>query len=210
MNHVKPMSGLDILLKEVLEKTVRENLGKKTMQKIEQRLFERFGTSVTLAFSDFYKIDSVLREFFGAGTDGLEKKFLDGIISIEKTKNKDYEWIKIEDPHLNEIILESFGDSDKKAIMNAILDKPSIVSDILKLCKIPQTSGYRKINSLIKSGLLIPAGIVTGNDGKKITKYTTLFENVKINIEKNKVVIKVQLRKKPFNESSIIQVVKNL
>lgn len=204
------MSGLDILLKEVLEKTVRENLGKKPMQKIEKRLFEKFGMSVTQALADFHKIDSVLREFFGAGADGLEKKFLDNVISIEKTKNKDYEWIKIEDEYLNKIILEAFGDSDKKAIMNAILDKPCIVFDILKQCKIPQTSGYRKINSLIKSGLLIPAGAVIGNDGKKITKYTTLFENVKINIEKNKMMIKAQLRKKLFNESSIIQVVKNL
>ena len=68
------MSGLDILLKEVLEKTVRENLGKKPMQKIEKRLFEKFGMSVTQALTDFHKIDSVLREFFGAGADGLEKK----------------------------------------------------------------------------------------------------------------------------------------
>jgi len=179
------------------------------MEKIERRLFERFGVSVIQAFSDFYKIDSVLREFFGAGTDGLEKKFLDNVINIEKTKDKNYEWITIEDQYLSKTILESFGDEDKKAIMNAVLDEPRIVLDILDICKIPQTSGYRKINSLIKNGLLVPAGFTTSRDAKRVTKYTSLFENVKINIEKNKVVIKAQLGKGLLNKSSIIQVVQN-
>ena len=204
------MSGLDVLLGGALERTVRENLGKKTMEKIERRLFERFGVSVTQAFSDFYKIDSVLREFFGAGADGLEKKFLDNVISIEKTKDKNYEWITIEDQYLSKMILESFGDEDKKAVMNAVLDKPRIVFDILDICKIPQTSGYRKINSLIKNGLLVPADFTTSRDAKRVTKYTSLFENVKINIEKNKVVIKAQLGKGLLNKSSIIQVVQNI
>jgi len=203
------MSGLDVLLGGALERAVRENLGKKTMEKIERRLFERFGVNVTQAFSDFYKIDSVLREFFGAGADGLENKFLDNVISIEKTKDKNYEWITIEDQYLSKTILESFGDEDKKAVMNAVLDKPRIVFDILDICKIPQTSGYRKINSLIKNGLLMPAGFTTSRDGKRVTKYTSLFENVKINIEKNKVIIKAQLGKGLLNKSSIIQVVQN-
>jgi len=203
------MSGLDVLLAGALERVVRENLGKKTMEKIERRLFERFGVNVTQAFSDFYKIDSVLREFFGAGADGLENKFLDNVISIEKTKDKNYEWITIEDQYLSKTILESFGDEDKKAVMNAVLDKPRIVLDILDICKIPQTSGYRKINSLIKNGLLMPAGFTTSRDGKRVTKYTSLFENVKINIEKNKVIIKAQLGKGLLNKSSIIQLVQN-
>jgi len=203
------MSGLDVLLGGALERAVRENLGKKTMEKIERRLFERFGVNVTQAFSDFYKIDSVLREFFGAGADGLENKFLDNVISIEKTKDKNYEWITIEDQYLSKTILESFGDEDKKAVMNAVLDKPRIVFDILDICKIPQTSGYRKINSLIKNGLLVPAGFTTSRDAKRVTKYTSLFENVKINIEKNKVVIKAQLGNGLLNKSSIIQVVQN-
>lgn len=202
------MVGLDVLLAGALERTIRDNLGTKTMQKIEKRLFERFGTGVTVAFSDFHKIDSVLREFFGAGADGLEKKFLDGIISFENTKNKKYDWLTIESDYLIKIILEAVGDEDKKAIMNTVLDKPHTVLEILEICKIPQTSGYRKINSLIKDGLLIPAGIITAHDGKKIIKYIALFENIKIDIRKNKVVIKAQISTETLNESSIIQVAK--
>jgi hypothetical protein len=202
------MTGLDVLLADTLEKTVRENLGKKTMQKIEKRLFEKFGMSVTESLSDFHKLDSVLREFFGAGADGLEKKFLDSVIKIEKRKNAKHGWLTLESEYLTKIILESVGDEDKKAIINAVLDTPRNVYEILDICKIPQTSGYRKINSLIKDGLLIPAGSTISPDGKKIIKYLALFENVKIDIQKNKVVIKAQISNESLNKSSIIQVVK--
>ena len=46
------------------------------------------------------------------------------------------------------------------------MDKPRIVAGILKNCKIPQTSGYRKINSLIDVGLLVPNGHSITPDGK--------------------------------------------
>jgi len=163
-------NGIDNLLVPSLRKTIEENLGKKTLNKIEERLFERHGMSLVQAIKDFHKFDSVLREFFGAGADGLETKFLQKIVELEKVKNSKTEWITIQDQDLAKIFLESFGDPDKKAILNAVLDKPYIVSDILKNCKIPQTSGYRKINSLIKVGLLTPNGKSVTSDGKKSHK----------------------------------------
>jgi hypothetical protein len=204
------MMGLDVLLASALEKTVRENLGKKTMQKIEKRLFEKFGISVTESLSDFHKIDGVLREFFGAGADGLEKKFLDSVITIEKTKNVKHGWLTLESEYLTKIILDAVGDEDKKTIINAVLDTPHNVYEILDICKIPQTSGYRKINSLIKDGLLVPADVVISPDGKKIVKYLALYENVKIDIQKNKVVIKAQISNESLDKSSIIQAVKTI
>jgi hypothetical protein len=204
------MMGLDVLLASALEKTVRENLGKKTMQKIEKRLFEKFGISVTESLSDFYKIDGVLREFFGAGADGLEKKFLESVIKIEKPKNAKHGWLTLESEYLTKIILDAVGDEDKKAIINAVLDTPHNVYEILDMCKIPQTSGYRKINSLIKDGLLVPADIVISPDGKKIVKYIALYQNVKIDIQKNKVVVKAQISNESLDKSTIIQAVKTI
>ncbi|MGI0089536.1 MAG: transcriptional regulator, partial [Nitrosopumilaceae archaeon] len=111
---------------------------------------------------------------------------------------------------LSKIILESFGDDDKKLIMNTLLDKSLIISEVLDRCKIPQTSGYRKINSLIQNGLLTTDGFITTNDGKKVNMYTSLFENLKIDIEKNKVIIKVKLRKNALQNSSVVQVMRGL
>jgi len=83
------------------------------------------------------------------------------------------------------LILHSYADDDKKKILNITANKPRIILDIINACKLPQTSSYRKINSLIKNGLLIPDGQITRKFGKKVTKYVALFENLEINIIKN-------------------------
>ena len=201
------MSGLDGLISKSLDFTIKENLGKKTLQKVEDRLFEKYGINLTQAISDFPKLDTVLREFFGEGAEGLERQFLEDIITLEESKTQDPNWVAIEDPSLAKLILESFGDEDKKNILNTVLDESRIISEILEIAQIPQTSGYRKINTLIDNGLLIVQGHVITPDGKKVNKYKSIFENVTINIEKNKVVVKVLLAKESIEKSSIIQVV---
>ena len=202
------MSGLDTLIAKSLDSTIKENLGKKTLQKVEQRLFEKYGINLTQSIEDFTKLDSVLREFFGGGAEGLEKQFLENIVTLEKeSKTQNPNWVAIEDSSLAKLILESFGDEDKKNILNSVLDEPRIISEILEISQVPQTSGYRKINSLIDNGMLIVQGHVTTHDGKKVNKYKSIFDNVTINIEKNKVIVKVLLAKESIEKSSVIQVV---
>jgi hypothetical protein len=200
-------NSLDNLLAPSLRKSIEENLGKSTLNKIEQRLMERHGMSVVQAIKDFYKFDSVLREFFGAGADGLETKFLKNIIELKQQKKGTDNWIIIQDQDLAKIFLESFADEDKKAIIGTVLDTSLIIADILEHCKVPQTSGYRKINQLIDNGLLISNGYAVAADGKKIKKYETIFDNVKMDIEKNVIVVKIQLKKNSLSQSSILQIV---
>ena len=200
-------NGLDNLLVPSLRKSIEENLGKESLNKIEQRLMERHGLALVQAIKDFHKLDSVLREFFGAGADGLEQKFLQNVIGIEKSKNSNSNWIQIKDSELSKIFLESFADKDKKMILGSVMDEPLIISKIIEISKIPQTSGYRKINFLIENGLLISNGFETTHDGKKVKKYETIFENVKVNIVKNDVEVKVQLKNTLLGNSSIMQTV---
>jgi len=200
------MGGLDRLLVKSLEQIIRKNLGNQTIKRIEKRLFEKYGISLTTSMEDFQKIDIVLREFFGAGTDALEKKFLQSICKTKESERKD-KWVTIEEKVIGQKILEAYGDDERASIINAVLDKPLIIFDILSKCKIPQTSGYRKINSLINDGLLITKGFAVAEDGKKVKKYGSLFDNVRINIVKNKVVVDVLLSKQNFNESSVLQVI---
>jgi len=198
---------LDNLLAPSLRKSIEVNLGKSTLNKIEQRLMERHGVGVAQAIKDFYKFDSVLREFFGAGADGLETKFLQNIIDLKQQKKGTDNWITLQDQDLAKIFLESFADEDKKAIIGTVLDEPLIIADILERCKVPQTSGYRKINQLIDNGLLISNGYAVATDGKKIKKYETIFDNIKMDIEKNVVVVKIELKASSLSQSSILQVV---
>ncbi len=202
------MAGFDSLIGKSLGDIVRNNLGQKTSDKIEQRLVEKHGITLNKAVEDFPKLDSVLREFFGEGAEGLEKQFLQHMVAIEQAKKESKEWITIEDRHLTKLILESFGDDDKKNILNAVLDQPKIISDILESCKIPQTSGYRKVNSLIQDGFLMVNGYEMTHDGKRVSKYVSIFENIRIQIEKNKVMVQVQLTKESINNSMVIQLLR--
>ncbi|HEV2193753.1 MAG TPA: transcriptional regulator [Nitrosopumilaceae archaeon] len=199
------MSGLDALIAKSLDLTIKEGLGKKTSQEVEQRLYERYGINVTQSIEEFHKLDSVLKEFFGERTEGLEKQFLGNIVTIE-SKTQNPRWVTIEDRFLTKLVLETFGDRDKNDILNTVIDEPRIISEILEILKMPQTSGYRKINSLIDKGLLITQGYNI-NDGKKVIKYKSIFGNVRINIKKNRIIVQVQLAKELLNNSSVIQVV---
>jgi hypothetical protein len=57
-----------------IENIIRKNLGEKSLQKIEDRLLERYSISLDQCLWEYEKFDSVLREFFGDGAIGLERK----------------------------------------------------------------------------------------------------------------------------------------
>lgn len=199
------MVGFDHLLAKALNENIHKNLGDKTTAKIEDRLFEKFGLSLTQSIEEFDKFDLVLREFFGRGADGLEQKMFKDIIEI-KTKKSKGNWQTITNQNITSIILEAVGDQEKKKILETTASTPKIVADIVKDVSIPQTSGYRKINNLINSGLLVQSGF-TMKDNKKISKYVCIFDNLKINIEKEKVIIDIQLTQQEQQNSSILEII---
>ena len=199
-------SSIDNLLSNSLRRQIQKNLGLEKLEEIENRLIERHGMNLVQAIKDFYKLDSVLREFFGVQADEIETKILRNIVGFDKaSKNK--EFLTIQDPDLSKIFIETFGDEDKKAILGTVLDKSLIVADILKESNLPQTSGYRKINSLISDGFLISTGHEFSKDGKKIKKYETVFQNIKMEIKENEIHVKIQLKKELLSDSTIFSIV---
>jgi len=116
-------------------------------------------------------------------------------------------WYVLSDSYINSIILQSFGDPEKKKILESVSVTPKIIADILNDCDLPQTSGYRKINSMIADGLLFKTGSVI-KDNKKINKYVCVFDDLNINIEKSKITINVQLTDSKQKQSSILQTIK--
>jgi predicted DNA-binding ArsR family transcriptional regulator len=132
----------------------------------------------------------------------VEKHLLKNLITQE-SKTQKSNWITIQDPSVVKLIFEALGDKDKQNILNTVLDTPRIISEILQIAEIPQTSGYRKVNTLIDNGLLIVQGYFTTHDGKKVNKYRSIFENVEINIEKNSIVIKILLTKELLENNSV-------
>lgn len=200
------MSGLDHLFAKTLSEVIVEKLGAKTVKRVESRLFEKYGISLTQGIEEFEKFDLVLREIFGKGADGLEKKLFDHIFQTKSNTSKE-KWYTLSDSHITSIILKSYGDPEKKSILESVSVTPKIIADILEEADLPRTSGYRKVNSLIDDGLLTQSGFIT-SEYKKIHKFVRVFKNLKINIDKSQVSIDVQLSNVDQSQSSIIQIIK--
>ena len=199
------MTGIDHLFAKALDGIIRKELGNKTVKKIEKRLFEKYGISFQQSIEQFDKLDVVLREFFGRGTDGIERKFCEKLFEIKSKKSKE-KWFTLSDNFVNSSILNTYGDPEKMKIIESVNDSPKTTAEILKKCKLARTSGYRKINSLIDDGLLyISDQIIV--DNKRINKYACVFTNLRINISNNKVTVDVQLNNSDISKSSILQTV---
>jgi len=200
------MTDIDIFFATSIEKMIRENLGETTFHSIQNRLFEKYGISITESIKEFEKLDSVLREFFGAGAEGLEKKFLDGICCIKSKEDKSEKRFTISDPLLSQSILKAFSDDEMSKILNASIGEPWTISEILEKLDIPKTSGYRKINSLIDDGLLIKTGSDLTSNRREVGKYKSLFDNVNIDFN-NKVTVNVQFTQEVIMKSTVLQTV---
>lgn len=200
------MTEIDQLFTASLEKIIRENLGETTFHSIQNRLFEKYGMSITESIKEFEKLDSVLREFFGSGAKGLEKKFLDSICSIKSQKDKVEKRFTLLDSSINQSIIRAFSDDEMSKILNASIGEPWTILEILEKLEIPKTSGYRKINLLIKEGLLVKAGQEFTENRRSVDKYKSLFDNVNIDFG-NKVTVNVQFTPEVTLNSSILQTV---
>lgn len=204
--HDDIMGGVDHLFAASLEKIILDNLGEITVQNIQDRLFEKFGLSIATSMGEFEKLDSVLREFFGAGAENLEKKFLDNICRI-KSKNDHVEnRFTISDPAINQSIIKAFIDDDMSKILNASIGEPWTISEMLEKLNISKTLGYGKIIFLIKEGLLTKVGCDFTINKQRVYKYKSLFDNITVDFN-NKVTVNVQFSQDIVKSSSILQTV---
>jgi hypothetical protein len=84
-----------------------------------------------------------------------------------------------------------------------------LISEILETCKISQTSGYRKINAMMRNGLLIKSGHELTNKKRAIDKFSMFCKKINIKIQKDKCVVKVTIPKKILDDSTVIQTILN-
>ena len=182
---------------------IHKNLGEKSLDVIRKRLFEKYGLSLNQAVNDEYsKLFDILKEnFTESGANNIEKQFRKTIITTSHsgTKGKPVEKI-ISNPEIVKKILKFIGDQDMMMILNDAADKPKLVSEIIKTCNLPQTSGYRKINQLVDAGMLVINGFVVGTDGRQIFKYTTSYESLTVLIDGKKSKLKIIPKKTGKNK----------
>jgi len=151
-------------------------------------------------------LNAILQESFEGGTKSLGKSILEDFFT--QGSIKDSRWVTMQHPSIARLILASLGDEDKKNILNAVLDEPRTFMEIMEITGLPASSAYRKICTLIDNGLLIDLHSDTNSDGKRKIKYKSIFQNIEINIEKNKIIIKILLTKESIEKSIAIQTIR--
>ena len=124
-----------------------------------------------------------------------DSKFVNSTTILELVGNQSTLWATIEDPNSVDIILQSYGDRQKRLILNCVQTEPLTYSEILDICKIPHASLYRKIVALTQAGLLVESFTTKEDTCRKMPKYKTPLEDIQIVIEENRVSIRVKLDK---------------
>lgn len=193
------MSGIDRLISLALSTEIKKRMDLDTLKKVERELFLEQGMSIRLSIEHFQKFMNIFHKNSNVDVKKFEKDCLNKIIKA-KRKGDNYV-ITIIDQNLTDLILELFSEVETRKIISALLENEYTIPEILKESKVPKTSGYRKIENLIINGLIIESGKVL-SESKKISKLRCVFEEIKLDIKKEKVVVNGIVSKKLFEKST--------
>ena len=197
------MAGIDRLIATSLSNVIKKKLGSNELKNIERKLFLEHGMSIKLSIEYFHKFSEILKNISNIDRKKFENECINKIIKIKKTDN-DYS-VKIIDQKLIDLMLELCGDSETRKIITCLFDNDLTIPQILKESKVPKTSGYRKIENLIINGLILESGKVL-SESKRISKYKCVFDEIKIGMKKNDIMIQGVINKKTFDKSTSINI----
>ncbi|HXG74211.1 MAG TPA: transcriptional regulator [Candidatus Nitrosotenuis sp.] len=201
------MAEIDSLLAKFIEQQIMIQFGNDLNQTIKNRIFERYGVNLTDALRQYEPFDKILREFFGKAADGMIRQLFEKICFVKKTKQTLS--LEIRDKIFANLLLESYGHKDKKAILLAVSSSALSISKILKQARISsQTTGYRLINDLIKDGLLVESGFDLTTDGKKTHAYISPIKKINIILgDKNIMCVTIEFSDELIAKSGILNTV---
>ncbi len=198
------ISEMDVLLTKFIEKHVSMQLGPDMIQRVKNRLLEK-GYSLTQAIKEFDPLDKTLREFFGKGTDGMLQKIFDEICEMKRDKSGNLKSIVIKDKSFANLILSTYGNQEKKAILEAVSEDSLSVASILNKINLSQSTGYRIISLLINEGLLIESEhSEVSAEGRKVSLYRPTISLLDIRIKKSDIEIEIHFTRDTIKNSRIM------
>ena len=193
------MGGIDRMVASVLSSKIKKELELEILKKTERELFLEHGMSIKLSIEHFQKFLSILKKNSTIDTKKFEKDCINKILKIKRKEDKYL--VTIVDSNLRDLILELFGEVETRKIISSLLENEYTIPQILKQSKVPKTSGYRKIENLILHGIIIESGKVL-SESKKISKLQCVFQEIRLDIKKEKIVIVGVVTKKMFEKST--------
>lgn len=186
------VSKLDILLSKYIEEHIKSELGSDVIHKMKRRLNEK-GYALTQSINEFDPFDKTLREFFGKGADGMLQRICSKVFEIKKDAKGSPKSLLIKDKNLTNLIFETYGNEDKKAILMAVAESALSIARILKKVNLAQSTGYRIIGSLINDGLLAEIEKTEHKtNGKRVSVYKATIPTLDIRINKSTIEIEIQ------------------
>ena len=196
------MSGIDRLISFTLSTEIKKKMESEILKKIERELFLDSGMSIKLSIEHFDNFIRVLEKNSNLDVKRFVTECIEKIIKIKKIDDK-YS-IEIINSNLRDLVLESFGDLETRKIISCILENELTIPEILQKSEVPKTSGYRKIENMIINGLIIESGIVL-SDSKKISKLQCVFQEINLDIKKEKTRVIGILTNKMLEKSSSVK-----
>ena len=193
------MGGIDKLISYALSVEIKKKMDLDLLRKVERELFLDHGMSIKLSIEHFQKFTNVLKKNSNIDVRRFEKDCINKIIKVKKRDDR-YN-VTIVNTFVTDLILELFSESETRKIISTLLENEYTIPQILKESKVPKTSGYRKIENLIINGLVIESGKVL-SESKRISKLQCVFQEIKLDIKKEKITVNGVVSKKMFEKST--------
>jgi len=158
-------------------------LGKKVLAKLEDDLESIWRTSLKYSIMDFDQFHEALKRQYGPASerilDEIRKKVIAEATPFNEIKSvKSGDTLKIKDEQLVKKILAGYGDGDLRQLLQ-LWTHPLLCVDAIEKSNLPQTSAYRKINAMIKAGLLLQDGTKI-IEGRKVPMYRPTFSKIQV------------------------------
>lgn len=199
------MPGIDQFLSKSLEVIIKKNLDEKTEYRMKRIMFEKYGLSIRQSIENIDKLIDARKDLLGELDNSSLKKYLKKICDIKKSKDGKLYEITILDESLKKSILEKLGDDESRRIILTTVGRAQTNSEVLESEKISTTSGYRKINVLIRDGFLIKSKSKLIETRRSVEQYVTFCDKVLFEMKKNHLILTIIVNKKLMQSSSLFQ-----
>lgn len=200
------MNELDGFLFKSILQAIKNQINTEKIRSIEQKLHQKHGLKFSDLLNKFDEVKTSLFEF-EFELKKIEDEILRDFLTVETDDTTSEKWLVIKNKYLTEIILKTFADEDKKAILDLTRDNAETIPKILVLCNLPNTSGYRKTNQLIEDGFVTPIGLAETFEGKRAILYRSIIQKIQIIINRNAIITKILIPKEIVNSSQIVRTI---
>ena len=176
--------GLEQLFLDVMKKEIG-NVG---IQRLQLRLTQKYGTTIRQEIQNFYKIQDILEEQFARGSVTIVKNYIKQ--TCKSKPSIPQEERIIEDQKTVQNIMNIIGDNEVRKMMSCWMTETRTLKSVMRNCNISQTGAYRKIERMIKIGIIVENGFILAKKTRRsIPTYTTPFDRILVDIDKNKFII---------------------